>query len=182
MVATPAGSTPQPDQPYQFADQLSPGTRPGARPADHDRPEQGRGRRRGLRRGHRPSARGPADPRQDPAPAEGDPQALRAVKLRAQNAAIEAYVTGDGFDSQFGGILDSSVNDAQSASVYSDVVVHTLKSAMGALHVVSERLAARTGRSKPGRSRPRCVPSCRQTRPAPTPRRRRSASSRLSAR
>ena len=40
---------------------------------------------------------------------------LRAVKARAQNAAVEAYVTGDGFDSQFGGILDSSVNDAQSA-------------------------------------------------------------------
>ena len=38
---------------------------------------------------------------------------LRAVHAQAQKAAIEAYVTGDGFDSQVGGILDSSVNDAQ---------------------------------------------------------------------
>jgi cell wall-associated NlpC family hydrolase len=66
---------------------------------------------------------------------------LRAVRTRAENAAIEAYETGDGFDSQVGGILDSSVNDAQSAAVYSDVVVHTLKAAVAELHVVSSRLA-----------------------------------------
>jgi cell wall-associated NlpC family hydrolase len=67
---------------------------------------------------------------------------LRAVRARAENAAIEAYVTGDGFDSQVGGILDSSVNDAQSAAVYSDIVVHSLKAAMSQLHVVTIRLAA----------------------------------------
>ncbi|MGO9581348.1 MAG: NlpC/P60 family protein [Acidimicrobiales bacterium] len=67
---------------------------------------------------------------------------LRAVRARAENAAIEAYVTGDGFDSQVGGILDSSVNDAQSAAVYSDIVVHSLKAAMNQLHVVTIRLAA----------------------------------------
>ena len=66
---------------------------------------------------------------------------LRAVRTRAENAAIEAYETGDGFDSQAGGILDSSVNDAQSAAVYSDVVVHTLKAAANELHVVSSKLA-----------------------------------------
>ncbi len=63
------------------------------------------------------------------------------MHAQAQKAAIEAYVTGDGFDSQVGGILDSSVNDAQSAAVYSDVVVHTLKAAMNQLHVVTSRLA-----------------------------------------
>ncbi|MGA2528818.1 MAG: C40 family peptidase [Acidimicrobiales bacterium] len=67
---------------------------------------------------------------------------LRAVRVRAENAAIEAYVTGDGFDSEVGGILDSSVNDAQSAAVYSDVVVHTLKVAAAALHAITLRLAA----------------------------------------
>jgi cell wall-associated NlpC family hydrolase len=67
---------------------------------------------------------------------------LRAVRIRAENAAIEAYVTGDGFDSQVGGILDSSVNDAQSAAVYSDVVVHSLKAAINQLHVMTLRLAA----------------------------------------
>jgi cell wall-associated NlpC family hydrolase len=67
---------------------------------------------------------------------------LRAVHARAENAAVEAYVTGDGFDSQVGGILDSSVNDAQSAAVYSDIVVHSLKAAMNELHVVTDRLAA----------------------------------------
>ena len=66
---------------------------------------------------------------------------LRAVHAQAQKAAIEAYVTGDGFDSQVGGILDSSVNDAQSAAVYSDIVVHSLKAAMNQLHVVTSRLA-----------------------------------------
>jgi cell wall-associated NlpC family hydrolase len=66
---------------------------------------------------------------------------LRAVHARAQKAAIEAYVTGDGFDSQVGGILNSSVNDAQSAAVYSDIVVHSLKAAMNQLHVVTDTLA-----------------------------------------
>jgi cell wall-associated NlpC family hydrolase len=66
---------------------------------------------------------------------------LRAVRTRAENAAVEAYVTGDGFDSEVGGILDSSVNDAQSAAVYSDVVVHTLKVAAAELHVITLRLA-----------------------------------------
>ena len=67
---------------------------------------------------------------------------LAAVRLRAQTAAIEAYVTGDGLDSQVGAVLNSSVNDAQSAAVYSDVVVHTLNAAVNQLHVVSEELAA----------------------------------------
>ena len=67
---------------------------------------------------------------------------LRAVRATAENAAIEDYVTGDGFDSEVGGILDSSVNDAQSAAVYSGVVVHTLKAAASQLHVVTARLAA----------------------------------------
>ena len=67
---------------------------------------------------------------------------LTAVRLRAQTAAIEAYVTGDGLDSQVGAVLNSSVNDAQSAAVYSDVVVHTLNAAVNQLHVVSEELAA----------------------------------------
>ena len=67
---------------------------------------------------------------------------LAAVRLRAQTAAIEAYVTGDGLDSQVGAVLNSSVNDAQSAAVYSDVVVHTLNAAVNQLHVV-EREARR---------------------------------------
>ena len=67
---------------------------------------------------------------------------LAAVRLRAQTAAIEAYVTGDGLDSQVGAVLNSSVNDAQSAAVYSDVVVHTLNAAVNQLHVVSAELAA----------------------------------------
>lgn len=67
---------------------------------------------------------------------------LAAVRLRAQTAAIEAYVTGDGLDSQVGAVLNSSVNDAQSAAVYSDVVVHTLNAAVNQLHVVSAKLAA----------------------------------------
>ena len=67
---------------------------------------------------------------------------LTAVRLRAQTAAIEAYVTGDGLDSQVGAVLNSSVNDAQSAAVYSDVVVHTLNAAVNQLHVVSAKLAA----------------------------------------
>lgn len=37
---------------------------------------------------------------------------LAAVRLHAQTAAIEAYVTGDGLDSQVGAVLNSSVNDA----------------------------------------------------------------------
>ena len=65
-----------------------------------------------------------------------------AARIRAQTAAIAAYVTGDGLDSQVGAILDSSVNDAQSAGVYSDIVVHTLNAAVNHLHVVSARLAA----------------------------------------
>ena len=67
---------------------------------------------------------------------------LRAVRARALNAAVAAYVTGNGFDSQVGGIFDSSVNDAQSAAVYSDVVVRTLKQAAQQLHVVTGRLSA----------------------------------------
>jgi cell wall-associated NlpC family hydrolase len=67
------------------------------------------------------------------------------VRLRAQTAAIEAYVTGDGLDSQVGAVLNSSVNDAQSAAVYSDVVVHTLNAAVNQLHVVSAKLAAERG-------------------------------------
>ena len=51
-----------------------------------------------------------------------------AARVRARSAAIAAYVTGDGLDSQVGAILDSSVNDAQSAAVYSDIVVHALSS------------------------------------------------------
>ncbi len=67
---------------------------------------------------------------------------LVAARLRAQTAAIEAYVTGDGLDSRVGAILDSSVNDAQSAAVYSDIVVRSLDAAVNQLHVVSGRLAA----------------------------------------
>jgi cell wall-associated NlpC family hydrolase len=67
---------------------------------------------------------------------------LETVRAKAESAAIEDYVTGDGFDSEVGGILDSSVNDAQSAAVYSSVVVHTLKAAAVQLHVVTRRLAA----------------------------------------
>ena len=59
----------------------------------------------------------------------------------AQTAAIEAYVTGDGLDSRVGAILDSSVNDAQSAAVYSDIVIHALDAAVNQLHVVNIRLA-----------------------------------------
>ncbi len=66
---------------------------------------------------------------------------LVTARLRAQTAAIEAYVTGDGLDSRVGAILDSSVNDAQSAAVYSDIVVHALDTAVNQLHVVSGRLA-----------------------------------------
>jgi len=65
-----------------------------------------------------------------------------AARVRAQTAAIAAYVTGDGLDSQVGAILDSSVNDAQSAAVYSDIVVHALDAAVNHLHAVSARLAA----------------------------------------
>ena len=67
--------------------------------------------------------------------------ALVAARLRAQTAAIEAYVTGDGLDSQVGAVLDSSVNDAQSAAVYSDIVVHTLSAAVQHLHAVRATLA-----------------------------------------
>jgi len=69
---------------------------------------------------------GPGDAREDGQPAEGDTTPAHSCALRAQTAAIEAYVTGDGLDSQVGAVLNSSVNDAQSAAVYSDVVVHTL--------------------------------------------------------
>ena len=51
-------------------------------------------------------------------------------------------MTGNGLDSQVGAILDSSVNDAQSAAVYSDIVVHALSAAVDHLHKVSARLAA----------------------------------------
>lgn len=67
---------------------------------------------------------------------------LVAARLRAQAAAVEAYVTGDGLDSRVGAILDSTVNDAQSAAVYSDIVVRTLNAAVNQLHVVSGRLAS----------------------------------------
>jgi cell wall-associated NlpC family hydrolase len=67
---------------------------------------------------------------------------LVAVRIRAENAAIEAYETGDGYDSQVGGMLNSSVNDAQSAAVYSDVVVHSLTATVDELHVVTNELAA----------------------------------------
>jgi len=66
---------------------------------------------------------------------------LVAARLRAQTAAIEAYVTGDGLSSQVGAVLNSTVNDAQSAAVYSDIVVHALDAAVNHLHVVSGRLA-----------------------------------------
>ena len=88
---------------------------------------------------------------------------LRAVRTHAENAAVEAYVTGDGFDSEVGGILDSSVNDAQSAAVYSDVVVHTLKVAAAELHVITLRLA--NERATQARTRPRLR---RVLRPLPT--------------
>ena len=64
------------------------------------------------------------------------------AKARAQSAAIEAYVTGDGFASQVGAVFSSSVNDAQSAAVYSDIVVHTLQTAMNQLYVLRDRLSA----------------------------------------
>jgi cell wall-associated NlpC family hydrolase len=67
---------------------------------------------------------------------------LEAVRARAQTAAVEAYVTGDGFAAQVGAVLDSSVNDAQSAAVYSDIVVHSLEAAVNQLHLVSGHLAA----------------------------------------
>ena len=67
---------------------------------------------------------------------------LLAARLRAQTAAIEAYVTGDGLDSRVGAVLDATVNDAQSAAVYSDIVVRTLNAAVNHLHVVSARLAS----------------------------------------
>ncbi len=71
---------------------------------------------------------------------------LRAARAKAQNAAIEAYVTGDGFASQVDGVLTSSVNDAQSAAVYSDIVVHSLKAAVNQLHVVQVQLAGERAR------------------------------------
>jgi cell wall-associated NlpC family hydrolase len=67
---------------------------------------------------------------------------LVAARLRAQEAAVEAYVTGDGFDSQVGAVLTSTVDDAQSAAVYSDIVVHALKAAVDHLHAVGAQLAA----------------------------------------
>lgn len=67
---------------------------------------------------------------------------LVAVRLRAQRAAVEAYVTGFGFDSQVGGLLNSTVDDAESASVYSNVVVQTLQSAIAQLHIVTLQLGA----------------------------------------
>jgi cell wall-associated NlpC family hydrolase len=66
---------------------------------------------------------------------------LRAARAKAQHAAIEAYVTGDGFASQVGGVLNSTVNDAQSAAVYADIVVHSLKQAVNQLHIVQNQLA-----------------------------------------
>ncbi|MGO9149029.1 MAG: NlpC/P60 family protein [Acidimicrobiales bacterium] len=72
---------------------------------------------------------------------KGTRRQLGTARLRAQTAAIEAYVTGDGLDSRVGAILDSSVNDAQSAAVYSDIVIHALDAAVNQLHVVNIRLA-----------------------------------------
>ncbi|MGA3354301.1 MAG: hypothetical protein ABSD85_14115 [Acidimicrobiales bacterium] len=99
---------------------------------------------------------------------------LRDVRARAENAAVEAYVTGDGFDSQVGRILDSTINDAQSAAVYSDVVVQSLKVAAEQLHVITLRLAAE--RATQARTTAAAARSQRAaappTRPATSPRRR----------
>jgi cell wall-associated NlpC family hydrolase len=66
---------------------------------------------------------------------------LRAARAKAQTAAVDAYVTGDTYASQIGGVLNSTVNDAQSAAVYSDIVVRSLKEAVNTLHVVTGQLA-----------------------------------------
>jgi cell wall-associated NlpC family hydrolase len=66
---------------------------------------------------------------------------LVATRQRARNAAIDAYVTGNGFASSADAILSSSVNNAQSAAEYSNVVLETLKTAVQQLRVVSGRLA-----------------------------------------
>ena len=67
---------------------------------------------------------------------------LGAAKVRVRTAAIDAYVTGDGLASQVGAVLNSTVNDAESAVVYSNVV--TLRSSRAIqLHVVTARLACR---------------------------------------
>ena len=65
-----------------------------------------------------------------------------AARVRVRTAAVQAYVTGDGFASQVGAVLNSTVNNADSAGVYSDVVTHTLEAAIGALHAVNDRQAA----------------------------------------
>ena len=67
---------------------------------------------------------------------------LAAARVRVRTAAVQAYVTGDGFASQVGAVLNSTVNNADSAGVYSDVVTHTLEAAIGALHAVNDRQAA----------------------------------------
>ncbi len=85
-----------------------------------------------------------------------------AARVRAQTAAIAAYVTGDGLDSQVGAILDSSVNDAQSAGVYSDIVVHTLNAAVNHLHAVSARLVAELTTQSRTLEAAAAVPACRE--------------------
>ena len=67
---------------------------------------------------------------------------LAAARVRVRTAAVQAYVTGDGFASQVGAVLNSTVNNADSAGVYSDVVTHALEGAIGALHAVNDRQAA----------------------------------------
>ena len=67
---------------------------------------------------------------------------IAAARVRVRTAAVQAYVTGDGFASQVGAVLNSTVNNADSAGVYSDVVTHTLEAAIGALHAVNDRQAA----------------------------------------
>jgi len=142
VVAAPAGASPGPHQPYQLADQLSPSPSPGAGRADHQRPGQGVGARRNNTTSRRFLAGGPGDAREDGQPAEGD--MAPAHSCAAPRTDRRDRGVRDRRRSRLSGrrCPHSSVNDAQSAAVYSDVVVHTLNAAVNQLHVVSAKLRA----------------------------------------
>lgn len=67
---------------------------------------------------------------------------LATAKVQLRNAAIAAYVTGDGQAAQFAQLLNPNASDGQSIAVYGDSVSANLHSAELALENASLRLEA----------------------------------------
>lgn len=67
---------------------------------------------------------------------------LGRARVHLRNAAIDAYIAGDGQAAEFTALLDSNVNDSGSIAVYGDSIATNLHEAVSALDRATARLRA----------------------------------------